>query len=405
MKIFKFFISKIFLRKAILGIAMILLLFMANYTTFTAARSVLSTFQGYQETKYINQDGIYIANLDPYSPIDMGMIDKSGTQAVYDYLNNNFDYAFYTDGFMVSVPNTDDMEISLGYMNEAYYKLNQFELSQGTDLDFDYQFDEEIPVLIGKGLSKTYPLGSIIKIEESVLERPLTLRVQGILKPNANHSNFYALNSKTYYNFSILVPVNEEFINHSNIDLQWNGLMDITILETTKEEVVDLGNVIKDNLGAKFNFFSQQENYDYFNEYYVHSLKIMAVITLALLTIITCFSIWNALISVRLMLKDFTINLLVGLSYSKLRKVFYGYFGILSFINLMIISAFTASNRYGCWLRKDATFATYGLFGLIGMDWLALLVVVLLDVVIGIVIVENMLRKIKKVPISLGVLQ
>ena len=95
MKIFKFFISKIFLRKAILGIAMILLLFMANYTTFTAARSVLSTFQGYQETKYINQDGVYIANLDPYSPIDMGMIDKSGTQAVYDYLNNNFDYAFY----------------------------------------------------------------------------------------------------------------------------------------------------------------------------------------------------------------------------------------------------------------------------------------------------------------------
>ena len=172
-----------------------------------------------------------------------------------------------------------------------------------------------------------------------------------------------------------------------------SALMDITILDTTKEEVADLGNVINDNLGAKFNFFSQQENYDYFNEYYVHSLKIMAVITLALLAIITCFSIWNALVSVRLMLKDFTINLLVGLSYSKLRKVFYGYFGILSFINLMIIAAFTASNRYGCWLRKDATFATYGLFGLIGMDWLALLVVVLLDVVIGIVIVERKSKK------------
>ena len=70
-----------------------------------------------------------------------------------------------------------------------------------------------------------------------------------------------AINSKTYYNFSILVPVNEEFINHANIDLKWNGLMDITILDTTKEEVADLGNVINDNLGAKFNFFSQQENY------------------------------------------------------------------------------------------------------------------------------------------------
>ena len=165
MKIFRFIVSKIFLRKAILGIGMILLLCMANYITFTAARSILSTLQGYQKTKYINQEGIYIANLDPDSHMDMGLINENGTHAVYDYLNNNFNYAFYTDGFIVSIPNTDDMEISLGYMNEEYYKLNQFELSQGADVDFNYQFDEEIPVLIGKGLSKTYPVGSKIKIE------------------------------------------------------------------------------------------------------------------------------------------------------------------------------------------------------------------------------------------------
>jgi len=132
MKIFRFIVSKIFLRKAILGIGMILLLCMANYITFTAARSILSTFQGYQETKYINQEGIY----------------ENVIQAVYDYLNNNFNYAFYTDGFIASISNTDDMEISLGYMNEEYYKLNQFELSQGADVDFNYQFDGEIPVLI-----------------------------------------------------------------------------------------------------------------------------------------------------------------------------------------------------------------------------------------------------------------
>lgn len=165
-------------------------------------------------------------------------------------MNSNFKYAFYTDGFMVSVPNSDDMEISLCYMNEQYYRLNGFELSQGTDLYFDYQLDGEIPVLIGKGLSKTYPVGATIKIEKSVLGRPLTLKVQGVLKQNAYHSNYY-----------------------------------------------------------------------------------------------------------------------------------------------------------GCWLRKDATFATYGLFGLIGMDWLALLLVVASDVVIGMIVVESMLWKIKKVPISLGVLQ
>lgn len=405
MKIFKFFISKIFLRKAILSIVMILLLFMANYITNTAARSILSTYQGYQETQYLNQEGVYIANLDPDSTVDMDVINKNGTQAVYDYLNRNFNYTFYTDGFVVSVPNIDDMEVSLNYMNEEFYKLNQFELLQGTDLDFSYQFDNEIPVLIGKGLSKIYPVGSTIKIEESALGRPITLKVQGVLKQNAYHSNYYALNSKTYYNFSILLPVNEEFINNANIDLQLNGLMDVTILETTKEEIADLREFIEDNLGLKFNFFNQKENYDYFNEYYFQSLKIIAITTFVLITIITCLSIWNALVSVRLMLKDFTINLLVGLSYSRLRKIFYSYFGILSFINLIVIFAITAFDRYGCWLRKDATFATYGLFGLIGMDWFALLVVAFLDTFMGVVIVESMLWRIKKVPISLGVLQ
>lgn len=406
MKIFKFIISKIFLRKPIVSIGMILLLCMANYIAFTAARSILSTVQGYQETKGINQEGNFIANLDPNSPIDMdAMIKGNKTQAVYDYLNNYFDYALYTDGFIAAIPNSDDMEISLCYMNQGYYKLNPFELSQGTDLDFDYQVDKEIPVLIGKGVSKTYPVGSTIRMEESVLGRPITLKVQGVLKPNAYHSNYYALNSKTYYNFSILVPVNAEFIVQSNIDLQWNGLMDITILKTTKERIADLSNVMEYNLGAKFNFFSQEENYEYFNEYYLHTLKMIALFTLALILIITCISVWNALVSVRLMLKDFTINLLVGLSDSRLRKIFYGYFGILSFLNLTVIFAMTAFDRYGCWLRKDATFATYGLFGLIGMDWVALLAVALIDTVIGIVIVESMLWRIQKVPISLGVLQ
>lgn len=407
MKIFKFFITKIFLRKAILSISIILLLFMANYTTFIATRSILSTFQGYQEIKCMNQEGIYIANLDPDSDVDIDAIGENGTQIVYDYLNNNFNYAFYTDGFMVSLPNIDDMEISLCYMNEEYYELNQFELSQGTDLDFDYQFDKdkEIPILIGKGLSKTYPVGSTIKIEDPVLEQPITLIVQGVLKQNAYHSNFYALNLKNYYNFSIFLPVNAEFIKNANIDLQLNGLMDIVILQTTKEKTVDLSEVMQDNLGLKFNFFSQEENFDYFKEYYLYSLKIMSITTLILLVIITCLSIWNALVSIRLMLRDFTINLLVGLSYSKLRKIFYSYFGILFFINLIVIFSITAYNRYECWLRKDATFATYGFFGLIGMDWFALLVVFLSDIIIGKIIVENMLRKIKKIPISLGVLQ
>jgi hypothetical protein len=181
--------------------------------------------------------------------------------------------------------------------------------------------------------------------------------------------------------------------------------MDVAILGTTTEETADLGKVINDNLGLEFNFLSQQDNYDYFKEYYLHALKMICIITFVLLIVITCLSIWNAFVSVRSMLKDFTINLLVGLSDSRLKQIFYGYFGILSFLNLTAVFIITAFNRYGCWLRKDATFATYGLFGLIGMDWLAFLFVAASDILMGVIVVESMLWKIKKIPISLGVLQ
>ncbi len=403
MKIFKFITTKIFLRKAILGIGLVLLLFMSNYVTFTVARSIISVAQGYEETKDINQKDTYIANLDPNSQINT--ISEDEIQAVYDYINVNFKYAFYTDGFIESVPKIDDTKILFGYMNEEYYNLYKFQLSQGKDLYFDYQFDDEIPVLVGEGLSKTYPVGSKIKIEKSIIGQPITLKVQGILKKNAYHSNYYALNSKIYYNFSILVPINKEFINRANMDLKLNGLMDLIVIKSTRDETIHLSNFIKNNLGLKFNFFSQEENYDYFNNYYIQSLKIMIIITLILLIVMTCLSLWNALVSVRLMLKDFTINLLVGLSYSKLRQIFYSYFGLLSFINVIIIFIITAFSRYGYWLRKETNIATYGLFGLIEMDWLGLLCVVILNIIIVIIISENMLRKIKKVPISLGVLQ
>ena len=407
MKIFSFFVSKIFLRKAIPCISVILLICMSNYITFIAARTVISTFQGYQETRKLNQEGNFIANLDPNSAADFGAIEATGTQKVYDYLSSHFDYAFYADGFMVSIPNSNDMEISLCYTNEAYYALNQFALSQGADLIFDYQFGEDkaIPVLIGKGLSETYPVGSLININDPALNQAIVLKVQGVLKENEFHSNFYALNSKSYYNFSIIVPVNKEFIDCANLDLQVNGLMNIVILQTTEEKISELSKVIQDTLGLKYNFFSQQRNCEYFSEYYFRSLKIIAAISLLLILIITCLSVWNTLVSIRLMLKDLTINLLVGLSYSKLRKIFYSYFGIVFFINLLIVFSSAAFIRYGCWLRKETFFATYGLFGLIGMDWLALLLVVASDIIIGIIVVESMLWRIKKVPISLGVLQ
>ncbi len=58
--------------------------------------------------------------------------------------------------------------------------------------------------------------------------------------------------------------MNEDFINHANMDIQFNGLMDITLLDTSKEEIENLSEIIKDNLGLRFNFFSQEEKFRLF---------------------------------------------------------------------------------------------------------------------------------------------
>lgn len=402
MKILHFFITKIFFKRWILVLGMIILLFLANYLSFTATRSIISTYQGYQEMEYLNQKGTFIANLDPDSESDFNKIELDDTKNVYEYLNDNYTYALQVNGFISSLHSKDNMEVSFNYINEESYKTKQFKLSQGNHLNFNYK--EEIPILVGVGLSKTYPVGSSIEIKDPITHKLVNLKVQGVLEKNTYQSNFYAPNSKNYFNFAVFLPINEDFIQKSSLDLHVNGLMELALLSTSKEEAMKLSKFIEEKLDLKFNFFSQQENFTYFEDYYTNSLKIICSITFILLLLTIVLATWNTLISIRLMIKDFTINLLVGLSYSKLRLIFYSYFGILFSINIIILFIIVAFNRYSFWLNKDSILATYGIFGLISMDWLSILTVILIDFIIGFIIVEITIKKIKKIPISVGVL-
>ncbi|WP_353462911.1 hypothetical protein PYH58_13590 [Mammaliicoccus sciuri] len=164
MKILKFFITRIFFKRPILVISMITLLFIANYLTFTAARSIISTYQGYEEIGVLNKKGNYIANLDPNSEVKFDNIKKKQSKEVYEYIDKNYKYAFESDGFITSLKNKNDMEVSLNYINESSHDINQFKLSQGTDFDFDYDIKKDkIPVLIGAGWQKLIPLVLILK--------------------------------------------------------------------------------------------------------------------------------------------------------------------------------------------------------------------------------------------------
>lgn len=403
MRQLKFFITRIFLKRWIIVIGMGMLLFLASYFIFIATRSVISTVQGYEEIKVLDEEGIFIANLDPDSEANYSNFGLPDTKKVYKHLDNTYQYALQVYGFNISLPNEEEMDVTVNYLNEEAFKINKLQIIEGTDIKFDYS-GEEIPVLLGAGLRYSYPLGTLIEVIDPVTQQPVILKVQGILKKNTYRSNFYAPNSKNYFNFSVFMPINEDFISNAGLDLHVNGLMDLIIIDSNKDNVIELTRFIQDHLGLKFNFFNQSENFSDFKEYYLYSLLIISIVTLFFIMITIGLSIWNTLLSIRLMIKDFIINLLVGLSYSKLRKILYSSFGLLSILNINLLFFYTVYNRYTAWLRKDAIFATYGIGGLISMDWLALLITFCVNLVIVLIIVEYMMYRIKKIPISLGVL-
>ena len=388
-----------------------MLLFMANYLIFMASRSILSTIQGYNEYKYMDQNELYISNMDPSSKIDIVKIRNNGTQSVYRYLDDkHIQYAFYTDGFFVPLINEYDVDVSLCYLNKEYYDMRKFDIWKGNDPYFSYvigddDYDIEIPVVIGKGLSETYPLETSFCIDEPVLEKTVHFRVVGILKENEYHSNLYALSSKNYYNFSIIVPVNSDFISHSNTDLQLNGLMDLAVFRTSCEQIEDLREIIYSSTGITMNFFNQHDNIGEFNNIMAESIGNIILITSIAVLVLIGISAWNAMVSIHKMIKEFTLNLLVGLSYTKLKfilSVFIHFISIMSTLTMLIITVY---NRYYIWMKKDTLFATFGILYLIDLDLISLLVVLIYNLLIGTIIVGIMMWRIKKTPVSIGVLQ
>ena len=237
MKNFSFFIRKIFLRRWILIVTIIPFLFVANYLVFIVARSSMSTVQGYQEMQKLNQEGTYIGREDADHMINFDIVTNEKMHDIYTYLDNHFRYGLYSDGTIASISNRYGIEVSLNYINQDFYQQNLFGISDGVDLSFDYSIKDKIPVLVGEGLRRDYPIGTEIRLKEPSLKRDVIFTVCGVLKKNTSHSNFYTLSSKKYYNFSILVPVNKEFIQNAQRGFGVNAIMNLVIFDSTREKL------------------------------------------------------------------------------------------------------------------------------------------------------------------------
>ena len=394
---------RLIFKKPFIALALLILLLMLNYIFFVALRTVISTAEGREQASHFDKPGTYIANLDPGSDVDFERLTNEVLKSTYAYLEDNYLYAFHVDGVIADIPNKRGFEIPVSYTNQKFDELDGFSTDHGGGLQFDYRISrgDVIPVLVGKGLAEEYPLGSQFKLNDPALEREVTVQVSGILEKDAARSNFYAYDSKNYYNFSLVIPVTEEFIRLSNIDLKLNGLNDLVILDADESSILALKNRIYEATGAQFNFFSHDEN----REYYYPSLIFVSIIALVLTVLIVAGTVWSSLVNVNLMIREFTLNRLVGLSYRNLGISFFVYYALLALVALSALYLFTLYSRLQFWSGVDPSFITFGTAGLIKMEWIAFLATALLDAVLIGALVFLVTWRIKRVPISIGVLQ
>ncbi|WP_166984698.1 peptide ABC transporter permease [Canibacter zhoujuaniae] len=408
MSIFKFFFLRVFLRKPLLSLTVFLLLLAGNYIAFTTVRTIVSTIEGAQEASRLTSSEIVVSNLDPNSNLDFEKITETRLQEIYNFLSSKYEYGLFTDGYIVDLPNRYDVEIPAVYMNQTYSNLNGFAIASGEGITFESRVESSdlIPVLVGRGLTEDYPVGSTFTMVDPVLHMPKEYVVKGILAENTAHSNLYALDSKQYYNFSIVVPVTEDFIEKTDLAFKLNGLMDLVLINATAQEIKELQSYIKQIIAVDFNYFSEQQNIDFYNQYFKSSINFLAVVSVILLVAIILLSVWSSLISVRTMIREFTINLLVGLSYKKFRRIFFSYYAGLSLLALIVIFVLAAYSRQSFWIKKDAYFMTYGSFGgLIFMDWVGITAALIVDVLIAVVVSKIAVYRVKRIPITVGVLQ
>lgn len=408
LKLFRFFSTRVFLKKPILIVATILLMILASCMPFMCVRSVVSLAQGIREFSSFDREGTYVMDLDDASFDTFRQYTDESAQRVFDRLDEQYEYAVFVDGFLADLPNSHNRNIAVAYMNENWNEFNRLPTSAGGDLNFDYKLTDAttIPVLVGKGLADDYPLGSTFVMRDPALVRDMHYEVRGVLADNAAHSNLKALDSKTYYNFSIIVPVNRAFLKAENNALRIDLLFDLVLLNAKRSDVTRLEDYAGQVTPGPLRFSSYQDLKNDLNQYYMPSMRSLIAACAAFIVLLVIVAVWSSLAGIRTMMREYTVNILVGLSYQKLRNLLFAHYMMLGLIAWAAVTALTIAMRQIAWTMNDPLAMTLGWSGgLIPMDWIGLYSSFVIMAAIAALLAQVVTWRVKRIPISIGVLQ
>lgn len=396
-------IKNIFLKRYIIIFTSICLLLLSNLIAFTVFRSLASTFEGSKYVSSLSNSHQILGNLDEDNDFEkLGSLDAEKSNAIINYLNEELDYGINFNGGGTDF-SIDNINAALYMYNKKSFAFQHLPVIEGTTFD-EIDFNrEQKEVLVGHAIGRKTPIGSEITITNPLTQASETVTAVGILDQNLYIPNNYALDSKEYLNYAIIYPLSDKLPTDIPSGILIEGLGNI-ILDDNDQVIKNLQSFLSDTAGINLNFFTQESNNGDFYDFYIQNIIQMLLVSGIILIMMLIVMIWNALISFRLMIKEITIHMMVGLSYQDFKRALFIFNSLISVTSLCCLYILIAMNRLNGMSMEMPSSITINSLGLIGIDWIGIALVVLINLFIVFIETNIIVHKIKKIPISIGVL-
>lgn len=393
-------------KRPIVVLSILAVMVLINILVITAGRGLITSYEGRAQFANLQQKGIYTLNPDPSTDMSAINDDPLVVDEVVNELIAKKDFAMSVGMELPRGTKKLPGGTRVQYVNEGYLDLVPLDLVSGTDAYYTDKFapGSEIPVIVGYGLESSFPFGTTWEVVDPATGKKVAYKVTGILKKDYSVSNLYSLDSKIYHNHSVVVPVTDDFLSVASTDFKVNALFETILLGETSDSAQEFARFVTKRTNMKMNVLTQQENVQDFYEHLWSALRAISGIVFICLLLLVPIVLWMSSQFVKLTIKAITINLLVGMSYRQLDRLILSGFMVISVVSVIFTALYLIVGRMGNRTDPSSDLYTYGIFGLLPMDWIALLVATGFNLLVSIALCSLVSFRVRRVPISIGVL-
>lgn len=191
--------------------------------------------------------------------------EKKANKLLDNIISGNDCYIMYS--YLPDILN--DISVQKCIANKKFLDLYDFSLQSGrgfNDSDYNYNFGNEVPILVGANLKDVYHLGGIYKFSNGDNGKNFNARVIGILKKDTVNPTLQEVGS-TLDN-SYIIPMNDYFVNYYFGVSDYDMAMSSLVIKTDAANLENIKKIINNSKMYNAQFISIKNALDnYYNDF------------------------------------------------------------------------------------------------------------------------------------------